>query len=196
MPAESFEKQFVQRMRELLVALPYDMKVLFQAISDENLPMPARQLAAGAAIYCLSPSDPIPDSTGLLGYCDDVVVVRIALKRFLEVGGEDAQSYPGRFPEQFGRLDGDLELLRKYLGSSMDWVLGRLDKTLLKARYKGKDALTYITEDEACEFLYEEGQDFTTRYEIDDEAVARLQSGKPVVEAFRRRMAEEARMQG
>ena len=174
MPPESLEKQFIQRMRQLLVALPYDMKVLFEAISDENLPMPARQLAAGAAIYCLSPSDPIPDSTGLLGYCDDVVVVRIALKRFLELGGEDAKTYPERFAEQFGRLD----------------------KTLLKARYKGKDALTYIQEDEACEFLYEEGQDFTTRYEIDDEAVARLQSGKPVVEAFRRRMAEEARMQG
>ena len=196
MPVESLEKRFVQRMRKLLVALPYDMKVLFEAISDENLPMPARQLAAGAAIYCLSPSDPIPDSTGLVGYCDDVVVVRVALRRFLELGGEDAQSYPDRFPDQFAPLEGDLELMRAYLGSSMDWILSRLDKTLLKARYKGKDALTYIQEDEACEFLYEEGQDFTTRYEIDDEAVGRLQSGKPVVEAFRRRMAEEARMQG
>lgn len=196
MTLESLEKRFVQRMRELLVALPYDMKVLFEAISDENLPLQARQLAAGAAIYCLSPSDPIPDSTGLVGYCDDVVVVRVALKRFLELGGEDGKIYPERFPEQFGPLEPDLELMRAYLGSSMDWIVGRLDKTLLKARYKGKDAITCIKEEEACVFLYEEGQDFTTRYEIDDKAVAKLQSGKPVVEAFRRRMAEEARMQG
>jgi uncharacterized membrane protein YkvA (DUF1232 family) len=194
MAAESPEKRFVQRMRELLVSLPYDMKVLFEAMSDENLPVDTRHLAAGAAIYCLSPSDPIPDSTGLVGYTDDVVVVRMTLKRILELGGEEARGYADRFPDQFGALERDLELMRGYLGTALEWIESRMDKTLLKAKYKGKDAITYVQEDEACEFLYEEGLEFTTRYEIDDESAAKLQSGKPILEAFRKRMAEDSRM--
>jgi uncharacterized membrane protein YkvA (DUF1232 family) len=193
MTAELKEKRFVRRIRELLVSLPYDMKVLFEAISDENLPLAARQLAAGAAIYCLSPSDPIPDSTGLLGFIDDVVVVRVAFHRFLELGGEDSRTYPERFVEQFRSLDEDLSLMKDYLGESLVWIQSRMEKTLLKARYKGKSALAYVEEDEACNFLYEEGQVFTTRYEIDDEAVSKLQSGKIVLDAFRKRMAEESR---
>lgn len=193
MTADSTEKRFIQRMRELLVSLPYDLKVFFEAMSDQNLPPNARQLAAGATIYCLSPSDPIPDSTGLLGYVDDAVLVRLALKRLLDLGGEDGQDYPERFVEQFQFLDDDLALLRAYMGPAIDWFQSRMDKTLLKARYKGKDALTYSEDDEAREFLYEEGQDFTTSYEIDDEAAAKLQNGKPIIEAFRRRMAEESR---
>jgi len=193
MTSESTEKRFVQRIRELLVSLPYDMKVLFEAISDENLPAEARQMAASAAISCLSPSDPIPDSTGLLGYVDDVVVVRLALKRFLELGGEEGQSYRERFVEQFRSLDEDLALLKAYLGEAIDWIQNRMEKALLKAKYKGKDARTYVKEDEACVFLYEEGQDFATRYDIDDESAVKLQNGKVVVDAFRRRMAQGSR---
>lgn len=196
MSPESIEKRFVERMRQLLVSLPYDMKVLFEAVSDENLPQEARQLAAAAAIYCLSPSDPMQDTMGLIGYVDDVVCVRIALKRILELGGEDAASYPDRFLDEYGSLDEDLELMRAYLGDSTDWIARRLDRGAGKVRYKGKAASTYVDDVEAREFLYEEGQEFTTDYEIDEEAAARLQNGKPILDAFRRRSAEESRRLG
>jgi uncharacterized membrane protein YkvA (DUF1232 family) len=196
MTADSTEKRFVKRMRELLVSLPYDLKVLFEAVSDENLPIEARQLAAGAAIYCLSPSDPIPDSLGLVGFVDDAIVVRLTLKRMLQLAGAEGASYPERFMEQFQTLDDDLTLIKDYLGESMEWLEVRLDKTLVKSRYKGKDALTYATDEEAGIFLYDAGLEFTTQYEIDDEAVAKLQNGKPIKDAFRKRMNEESRRIG
>jgi uncharacterized membrane protein YkvA (DUF1232 family) len=193
MSPESLEKRFVQRMRELLVSLPYDLKVLFEAVSDENLPVEVRQMAAAAAIYCLSPSDPMPDTIGLIGFIDDVVCVRMALKRILERGGDDAKSYPTRFADEYRTLDQDLDLVNGYLGESINWIAQRIDKGAGKIRYKGKAASTYVDDEEAREFLYDEGQDFTTAYEIDEEAAARLKNGKPILEAFRRRMVEESR---
>ena len=61
MTETTLEQRFVGRMRELLVSLPYDLKVLFEAMTDEDLPLDARRKAVGAVIYCLSPSDPIED---------------------------------------------------------------------------------------------------------------------------------------
>jgi uncharacterized membrane protein YkvA (DUF1232 family) len=193
MTAESTEKRFVRRMREMLVSLPYDMKVLFEAMADENLSNPGRELAAAAAIYCLSPSDPMPDSLGLMGYIDDVVYVRLTLQRLRELEGEDFEPYPVRFIDEFKSLDDDLALIREYLGESIAWIVQRVEKSPSKVRYKGKDASTYVTDDEARLFLYQEGLEFTTDYEIDEESAAKLQTGRPVLDAFRRRAAEESR---
>ena len=181
----SVEKQFVERMRELLVNLPYDMKVLFEAMTDENLPTEARQLATSAVVYCLSPSDPIPDTMGLIGFVDDVVVTRVALTKMLEMAADPMGTYPKRFPEQFDALDRDVALFRAYLGDTMRWVDWHIEKND-QVKYKGKRISDYLTDDEASQRLYEEGLAFTTDYEIDDEAAAKLASGKPVLDAFRK----------
>ena len=189
------EHQFVERMRTLLVSLPYDLKVLFEAMTDEDLPLDARKLATAAAIYCLSPSDGIPDTIGLVGFTDDAIVVRLVLKQVLDLGGEDVARYPERFPEQFENLDEDLTLVRSYLGESMDWLERRMQlKNIEDLRYKGKTVSGYLADDESAQRLYNEGLTFTTDYEIDDEAVQRLTSAKPVLEAFdKRRQIEESR---
>ena len=190
---DSLEKQFVERMRKLLVELPWDTKVMFEAMSDENLPDSARIAAAGAAIYCLSPSDPIPDSAGILGFVDDVVVVKLSLRRLLDLGGEDAATYPERFVEQFNHLDEDLELIRGYLGERMEWLEERVKTRLHKAHFKGKDAAEYVADEEAMEYLYDEGRSFRTDYEIDETEARKLHSGESVREVFARRMHEENR---
>ena len=179
------EKQFVERMRELLVSLPYDLKVLFEAMSDEDLSVETRQLAVRTVIYCLSLSDPIPGTLGLIGFVDDVVTTRIALTKMQEIGGEAMGEYPQRFPEQFDPLKSDVELIGAYLGNTVDWVHWRLDK-MSGVKYKGKSVADYLDDEEAGQRLYEEGLAFTTDYEIDDDAAAKLLSGKPVLEAFRR----------
>ncbi len=191
MTSEISEKEFIQRVRELLVNLPYDLKVFFEAITDENLPMEARKVAAGAIIYCLHPSDPIPDSAGILGFVDDVTVVKIALSRLIELGGEDATEYPRRFTEQFDGLEEDLALIRGYLGENMEWLEKRVRERLPNNRYKGKTTQEYLEDDEAQEFLYSEGLAFTTDYEIDEEEAAKLVSGAAVVEVFRQRKEVE-----
>lgn len=191
MPTD-IESRFVERLRELLVTLPYDLKVLFAAMADEDLSTEVRQLAAGGVIYCLAPSDPIPDSSGIVGFVDDVIVVRTILKQILERGKADAEEYPKRFPEQFEQLDADLKLFSDYLGDALRWVNQRVDKLAEKSRYKGKSVVNYIDEEEAGQFLYEEGLEFTTNYEIDDEKAYRLTSGKPVLDAFKKRTAVES----
>ena len=192
MTEESVEQRFVARTRQLLVALPFDLKVLYEAMSDENLPGPARLVAAQAVIYCLSPSDPIPDSAGLLGFVDDALLLRLALKRIVELGGEDAEPYTTRFVEQYAEVDQDLELVRGYLGQDMAWLEQRLQPKYATSRFKGKDANTCIEDDEAMEFLYNEGQAFATDYEIDEEEAAKLRSGEAVVEVFHKRALVES----
>lgn len=191
MITETSESEFVKRVRELLVMLPYDIKVFFEAISDENLSMEARKVAAGAIIYCLSPSDPIPDSAGILGFVDDVTVVKIALSRLIELGGEEAAGYPKRFQEQYIGLDSDLALIRGYLGENMAWLEKRIREQLPNNRYKGKSTEEYLKDDEAQSFLYSEGLAFTTGYEIDEEAAAKLVSGEAVRAVFRQRKEVE-----
>ena len=187
MTTEISESEFVQRVRELLVMLPYDIKVFFEAITDKNLSMEARKVAAGAIIYCLSPSDPIPDSAGILGFVDDVTVVKIALSRLLELGGDEAAEYPKRFSDQYDGLDSDLALIRGYLGENMAWLERRIREQLPNNRYKGKSTEEYLTDDEAQSFLYTEGLAFTTDYEIDEEEAAKLVSGEAVRQVFRQR---------
>lgn len=192
------EKQFIERLRELLVNLPYDLKVLFEATTDEQLPIEARELAAGAVIYCLSPADPIPDHSGLVGFADDVIAVRLVLKQLLELGGDGISDYPDRFPDQYQGLDDDLKLFQAYLGAEMEWLQHRVTlEKIREVKYKGKTVAQYADEEEPRQMLYEDGLEFTSEYEIDDDAVQRLASAKPVLEAFtRRRQFEEARRGG
>ncbi len=190
---DQLERAFVLRMRELLVSLPYDIKVFFEAVTDENLAEEARAVAAGATIYCLSPSDPIPDSAGIMGFADDVVLARLCLQRLLQLGGDECAIYPERFPETFARLQEDLTLFRNYLGETMSWLEAWIVSTLTRTRYKGKNAPQYVRDAEALEHLYNEGREFTTNYEIDDDAASRLRDGESVRAIFARRMEEEAR---
>ncbi|MBW2735067.1 MAG: DUF1232 domain-containing protein [Deltaproteobacteria bacterium] len=182
MTAQNLQLRFEARMRELLVMLPYDLKVLFAVMTDANLSLEARQLATGAVIYCLSPSDPIPDSMGVVGFADDVVVVRLSLARLQEMSEEGFSDYPTRFGEQFAPLDDDITLLREYLGESVGWVDDRLGR-LHEMKYKGQTVTTYVSDEEMGQRLYEEGLAFTTDYEIDEETATKL-SGEAVLEAF------------
>lgn len=192
--SESLEQRFISRMRELLVNLPYDLKAVFEAMTDEDLPADARYLATGAVIYTLSPADPIPDHIGIVGFTDDVVALRLSLKSLLDIGGDAIAEYPTRFPEQFEKLDEDIALFREYFGENMDWLERRMSlEAIHKDKYKGKTVKEYVEDDEAGQYLYEEGLGFTTDYEIDDEEVERLSSGKPVFEAFQKRHQFEER---
>ena len=113
--------------------------------------------------------------------------------RFAAICANDAAAYPERFPEQFDTVGEDVQLLKEYLGETVTWLEERVSNRLVKIRYKGKDASTYASDDEACEFLYGEGLEFTTDYEIDEEAAMKLRSGEGVREVFHKRAVEEAR---
>ena len=50
-------RRFVDTMRGWLISLPHDLKILYEATSDENLDRASRELATGAIIYVVSPCD-------------------------------------------------------------------------------------------------------------------------------------------
>src|SRR6185436_7686355 len=51
------ESKFVELVRGWLVSLPHDLKIAFDAMDDENLPRPVREVAAGVIAYVVSPND-------------------------------------------------------------------------------------------------------------------------------------------
>src|SRR5215469_8580022 len=51
------ESKFVELVRGWLVSLPHDLKIAFDAMDDENLPRPVRELAAGLVMYIVTPKD-------------------------------------------------------------------------------------------------------------------------------------------
>ena len=72
-PAEQ-ERRFLSFVGGYLVSLPFDLKVLQEAVTDENLERPARDMAAGAIVHALLPQE----GDKLLAYVDDVLLVRAA----------------------------------------------------------------------------------------------------------------------
>jgi uncharacterized membrane protein YkvA (DUF1232 family) len=189
---DNLGERFLQTLGGCLVSLPYDLKVLFEAMSQEDLDRPVRERVTGAIMYMLSPHDAAPQDQPHLSFVDDVVLLRLTLRHVLQNGGDAARAFADRFPEQFETLDTDLETFRAYLGPSYDWLQAKIE-ALPRMVYKGKRVRDYLDEEEAGAFLYEEGLSFTTDYEVDEEAVGRLKRPESFRQYLERRMAEDGR---
>ena len=188
-------ERFLSTLGGCLVSLPYDLRVLFEAMSLEDFDRQVRETVTGAIIYILSPHDAAPADQLHLAYTDDVLVLRFALKHAIARGDEAAKAFAERFPEQFESLDEDLEVFRAYLGDSFRWVEAKIEG-LPRMVYKGKRVKDYLDDEEAGAFLYEEGLSFSTDYEVDEEAVGRLKRPEPFRQYLDRRMAEDSRRLG
>src|SRR5688572_20545643 len=104
MAPKETEHRFISRLSEYLVSLPFDLKVLQEAVSDPDLDRSARELAAGAVMHTLLPQE---GEAGPLRFADDVLMVRAALKEVSQQGGEGAAAFRDRFSEIYGGLDED-----------------------------------------------------------------------------------------
>jgi len=190
------ESKFVELVRSWLVSLPHDLKIAFDAMDDENLPRPVREIAAGAVIYVVSPNDSVADrNEAVVSYADDAVLLRLALQNALGKG-EDEQAFRERFPELFSDLEENLTLCKNVMGELMTWLEGKA--TALKSiDYKGKKAPKFLDDEEAREQLYEDGLVFRTDYPVDEKTISdKLKKAQTVIDAMKRRKAEEARAKG
>lgn len=187
-------RQFLERVTAYLVSLPYDLRVLHEAVSSPDLDRAARELAAGTVMYVLLPNDTLIDERPGIGFVDDVVLVRAALRRIRDGGGDAAPLFAARFPEYFDALDADLQLFWAALGADIyGWLEGKLDG-VAKLQYKGKRASQVVDDEDAIAFLYEEGLAFQTDYEITEELLdGRLRRVGPILDALERRRGDEAR---
>lgn len=190
--APDAEEQFLTTITDWLAALPHDLKVLYEASDDENLPRPAREFAVGAIIAVVGGSH-IPGHVAgdFANYCDSTVLLRLALKRIAGTGGEDVDFFKERFPEHFDTLDRDLSLCREVLGDAYDWIAAKADK-LPELEHKGKKVPVYIDDEDASELLYEDGLEFQTEYEVDEDVLSdRLKRCQTILDAIDARMKAE-----
>lgn len=191
------ESKFVEMVRGWLVSLPHDLKIAFDAMDDENLPRNARELAVGTIIYIVSPNDSVSDRNDtVVSFTDDAVLLRLGLRKVVELGGEDGAAFRERYSELFDGIDEQMELCSSVMGDLMTWLASKVD-TLDKLDFKGKKIKTYLDNDEAREQLFDDGLEFRTIYPVDEERIGdKLKKVSTIIDVMRRRKAEEARAKG
>jgi len=187
--AQDLERRFLSTISEWLLALPHDLKVLFEAKDDPNLDRDARETAAGAILHILTPDTSSDEK--FVGFADDAIILRAALRAIVAKGGEGAPAFRERFEEYYVNLDADLGLCHKVMGDTYTWFVGKVD-TLARHVYKGKKVSQYIDDDESVELLYEDSLAFQTDYPLDESKLAmRLKKPETLLEPLRRKVAEE-----
>jgi uncharacterized membrane protein YkvA (DUF1232 family) len=188
------QARFVNIFSSWLVSLPFDLRVLYEATSDENLSREARELATGAIIYAVSPNDFVAaDRNDFVTYCDDCILVRMAMLRLAKEDDEDSKFFCGRFPEFFEPLADELEFMSVAMGGLYGWLDSKVD-SLKALEYKGKKVAVYLDNDEAGEFLYEEGLGFATEYPVVEDSLSdKLKKSSTILQAMQRRQEEESR---
>ena len=188
------ESKFVELVRSWLVSLPHDLKIAFDAMDDENLPRPAREVATGVVMYIVTPKD-LADRNEPVAYADDAVLLRVALHKALGKT-EDEDAFRDRFPELFADLEDNLKLCKSVLGDLMTWLEQKVG-TLRTTSFKGKKLATYLDNEEAREQLFEDGLVFRTDYPVDEKTIGdKLKRAATVLEVVKRHRADEQRAKG
>jgi uncharacterized membrane protein YkvA (DUF1232 family) len=190
---QTLERRFLSTVSGYLASLPFDLKVLFEAKDDPDLDRKARETACGAILYVLTPGD-VAGEKNIIGYVDDVVMVRLALAAVLEKGGEGAQPFRDRFAEQYDPLDETLACFSEFLGPEIyGWLAAKIE-VLPKLAYRNKRVPAYIDDEEDAEELYDQGLSFQTDYEITEEVLAdKFKQTRPVLDHLHKRKVEEAK---
>jgi hypothetical protein len=190
--ADDTEQRFVNTMRGWLISLPHDLKILYEASTDENLDDKVREIAVGAIIYILSPHEGA-DRRDFTGFGDDCVLLRLALRQIARDGGEDAEFLKGRFAEFFDALDAELDAVKPAMGDLFPWLESRLPH-FTELVYKGNKVPKYLTDDAAGEVLYEDGLAFATAYPVDDKRLSdKFKKASTLLEVMSRRKADVER---
>lgn len=181
----SANEEFLAVMSDWLVTLPHDLKLLYEAAADEDLARAAREIAVGAIVNTISPSHLPGVAPGdFTHFCDDAILVRLALKRVAETGGPEAEAFCERFADFYESVDGRLSACRAALGDDFNWLEAKVD-TFPAAVHKHKKVADYLDDEEAGEYLYEEGLEFQTEYDVDEEMLAdRLKKASTALEAL------------
>lgn len=191
------EARFVELFKAWLVSLPHDLKIAIEAMDDENLPRPSREIAVGAIMFVVSPNDFVSDrNEAVASFADDAIMLRLALRRVVAEGGEDGEAFRDRYPDLFNDLEDDLKLCSSILGDLMTWLESKVGG-LRTQIYKGKKLAIYLDNDEARESLYDDALGFRTDYPVDDKIIDdKLKKASTVTDVMRRRKAEETRAAG
>jgi hypothetical protein len=189
---KDLERSFLETLSKALVSLPFDVKVLLEAVSDPELEHAVREIAAATVIHVITPKEGNVEAP--VRHAEDVVLVRLALARIAAEGGEGAQPFRDRFAENYGRLDEELQLFRDSFGGDIvDWIDSRWG-ALLKAVYGKKKVPLFVDDEEVGTFLYDEGLRFGTEYPITEKSLAgRVKQAQPFIDHLSRKRDQDRR---
>ncbi|MBN2575885.1 MAG: hypothetical protein JXP73_15065 [Deltaproteobacteria bacterium] len=184
------ERSFLETLAQALVSLPFDLKVLLEAVADPDLEHDVREIAAAAVVYIISPRE--GNVEPYLRYGEDAIMLRLAAKRVLEDGGESAGLLRQRFAEEFERMGRELATIRGALGQALlGWLDGRWS-SLRKATYARKKISVFVDDQEVGTFLYDEGLKFGTDYPISEKSIAgRLKQAQPLVDHLQKKWDQD-----
>jgi len=189
---KEIERAFLETISKALVSLPFDLKVLLEAVSDLDLEREVREIAAATVVHVITPKDGNVEAP--LRFSEDVVLLRLAMAKIVAGGGEGAPAFRERFAEDYAHLDDDMKLLRQTLGDeTVDWLDSRWG-ALLKAVYAKKKIAMFIDDEEVGTFLYDEGLRFGTLYPITEKSLAgRVKQVQPFVDHLARKRDQDKR---
>ena len=187
---KDFERGFLDTYSRALVSLPFDIKVLLEAVSDADLERSVREIAAAAAVHMINPKD--GNVEPVVRFAEDVVLLRLVFRRISRDGGADADVFKDRFPENFANLDEELALFEKAFGTDVvTWMDSRWP-SLMKVVYAKKRIPQFVDDDEVATFLYDEGLRFATNYPVTEKFLAgKLKQGQTVVEHLQRKRDQD-----
>ena len=110
---------------------------------------------------------------GVLGYVDDVLLLRIVLQRIAAAHGEAMGKHRDGAPELLERLEEDLALAREFLGDGMK-VLEHAADGLPKLTYQGHGARQCVFDTDSGNWLYDSVYEAEVdRFEFDEDEIAR-----------------------
>jgi hypothetical protein len=189
MPSQEVERSFVGTVSEYLLSLPFDLKILQEAVTDPDLERNVRLLAAGTVVHTLLPQEGEP---GPLRFVDDVLLVRAALAEIGRGDSEGATEFRARFEtEVYARLGDDIKCFSAYLGEIWPWLTGKL-ANFSKLPYKGKKPEQALDDEEVSTLFYDEGLAFQTNYPVNEEQVRnKLRRGDQILELLRKRFEDD-----
>jgi len=189
---KDLERSFLETLSRALVSLPFDVKVLLEAVSDPDLEHAVREIAAATVVHVITPKEGNVEAP--VRHSEDAVLVRLALAKISAEGGEGAEAFRDRFAENYGRLDEELQLFRDSLGSDIvDWLDSRWGG-LLKAVYAKKKVPMFVDDEEVGTFLYDEGLRFGTEYPITEKSLAgRVKQAQPFIDHLSRKRDQDRR---
>jgi hypothetical protein len=189
---DNTERTFLETMSRALVSLPFDLKILLEAVADSDLERGAREVAAGTVVHVITPKDGNVDAP--LRVAEVVVQLRVALAKIVAEGGEGAPAFRARFAEDYTRFEEELGLFRQALGGDIvDWLDSRW-ASMLKGVYAKKKVAMFVDDEEVGTFLYDEGLRFATLYPITEKSLAgRVKQAQPFVDHLARKRDQDKR---
>jgi len=114
---KDLERRFLETLSKALVSLPFDVKVLLEAVSDQELEHSVREIAAATVIHVIAPKEGNVEAP--VRHAEDVLLLRLALAKIAAEGGEGAQAFRDRFAENYGRLYEEMALFGEVFGGDV-----------------------------------------------------------------------------